>query len=72
MARMVTHCMDCIHSVYCSSFGEFKCLVKTIRIYEPEKEARKCKDFKKQTKKSSDDDPKCHCKHCLAREDESE
>ena len=70
MARLAISCIDCIHAVYCSSWGEYKCLVKERRIYEPENEARRCKDYKKASKKSGEDSPKCQCKHCQARESE--
>lgn len=69
MARMVTHCMDCEHSIFCSGWSEYKCRIKECRIYEPEKEARKCKDFKKKTSKVDDDESKCHCKVCRSMEE---
>lgn len=56
-------CMDCKNSVWCRTWGEFKCVVKQRRIYEPENEALNCEDFKKERKK---DDAKCQCKHCLS------
>lgn len=67
MARWAISCTDCIHAVFCSSWGEYKCLVKERRIYEPENEARRCKDYKKAPKKSSEDEPKCQCKTCITR-----
>ena len=61
-------CMDCKWSIYCYSFGEYKCLVKELRIYEPENEAIGCPDFKKERK--NDEAPKCRCKTCLSRSGE--
>lgn len=68
MARLAISCADCERHVFCSSWGEYKCLVKERRIYEPENEARRCKDYKKAPKKSGEDSPKCQCKSCITRQ----
>ncbi len=73
MALEKRSCIDCEHSIYCDTWGEYKCTVKVMRIYEPENEAIRCKDFKRAPRKDALGDkkkPKCQCKHCQSRVDE--
>lgn len=73
MALEKRHCMNCEHSVFCDSWTEYKCLVKAKRIYEPDKEALRCKDFKKTPRKTAlgeKEKAKCQCKTCQRRVDD--
>ena len=65
-------CMDCKNSIFCNTFGEFKCTVKQRRIYEPENDARDCPDFEKERRGKNEEEPKCHCKHCMSRSGEDD
>ena len=57
-------CKDCEHSIFCPTFGEYKCSLYEKRIYFP-KLIRSC--F---VKKKSDKEKECHCKSCMDRGDE--
>ena len=64
---MEPSCVECKHSVYCESWGEYKCLRKSIRIKNPYFPVN-CDKFKK----SSEEKKVCRCKTCLSKEKEEE
>lgn len=73
MAKEERHCMNCEHSIFCGSWGEYKCLIKIRRIYEPEKEAFGCGDFKQVRRNVNDKkETKCRCKRCIEQEGEGQ
>ena len=61
MAVNEKSCLNCEKSIRCGVWGDWKCLTKVIRIYEPYRTARTCEDYKKDTRKEK---PKCRCKDC--------
>lgn len=67
MAEVERHCGNCEHGILCSTFGDYKCLVKKCRIYEPEKDAAGCVDFKKKRVKLVESERKCRCGFCQKR-----
>lgn len=67
MAIVEKSCMNCEHSIFCESWGEYKCLVKSRRIYEPENEAIFCDDYKRERRRVGESESKCQCKTCLSR-----
>lgn len=70
MRSLVRNCLNCEHGVFCDSWQELKCLVNIRRIYEPDRDALRCRDFKKDKRTEK---PKCQCKTCLVRgNDENE
>lgn len=56
------NCFNCEHAVFCTTWGEVKCLVKKERIYKVEDE-KSCADFKKRTSGDIMSIP-CHCDDC--------
>lgn len=67
MAEVERSCVNCEHSIHCDSWGDYKCLVKKIRVYEPETVGAECKDFKKMQKKNILGEvkkSKCRCSTC--------
>lgn len=55
-------CPTCIHSVWCPTWAEWKCTVKSKRIPVLSR-VKVCSDFKKRDKDF--EEPKCQCKNCL-------
>lgn len=43
-------CKTCIHSAFDPLWGEYKCKVRTVRIYDPDNQEN-CKEYEKQVKK---------------------
>ena len=56
-------CMDCEHSIFCRSLGEYKCTQYNKRIYFPTVR-RSCYVSKKST-----EEKECHCRVCEGRGD---
>ena len=69
MRSLVRNCLSCENQVFCDTWQEAKCTVHMRRIYEPENDALRCPDFKKDRRTEK---PKCQCKQCLARGKEDE
>lgn len=53
-------CGSCVNSIRCETWGEWKCVAKELRIYDP---VIYCKDYKKRGKDFKE--PKCQCEDCL-------
>ena len=51
-ARIEAVCSKCKHAIFDEVFGEYKCGIRHIRIYNPEKYAG-CEHYEKQTTKNS-------------------
>lgn len=58
-------CASCTQSIYCDTWGEWKCKAKEKRIYNY-KTVRNCDDYKKRDKNFKE--PKCQCENCLENE----
>jgi hypothetical protein len=56
-------CQSCIHSIWCPTWGEWKCKAKLMRIY---KEVTECDSYKKRGKLFKES--KCQCEDCLKNE----
>ena len=49
----MSDCAACVHSIFDETWGEYKCKVKKITIYDI-KDHRDCKSFKKQPRVKKD------------------
>lgn len=58
-------CPSCVNSIFCDTWGEWKCLVKERRIYVYAGMTT-CKDYKKRGKDFKK--RKCQCEDCLRNE----
>lgn len=60
-------CPNCIHSVWCPTWAEYKCLKKAIRFSIcGHSQPTGCSDYKKRGKDFKE--PKCQCEDCLKNE----
>ena len=57
----VHNCKDCAHSVFCETWGEYKCLKHEIRKYNS---ADICEDY---TEDPNKEEKSCHCETCEER-----
>ena len=64
---IVADCANCIHSRFCESWGEYKCLKHQHRIYiqSLQEQGIECPDFKRAAK--SIDKKPCQCGTCTGR-----
>lgn len=53
-------CKDCEHSIFCDSWGEWKCTKYSIKVYSV---LTSCPGFEKRTTKMKP----CHCEACLEK-----
>lgn len=58
----MSKCPKCEHSIFCETWGEYKCFVKGRRIYDFEK-IEDCADFHARGVKVKD--PDCQCDDCM-------
>ena len=58
-------CASCTQSIYCDTWGEWKCKAKEKRIYNF-KTITNCEYYKKRDKNFKE--PKCQCENCLENE----
>lgn len=56
-------CKTCAYSIFCPSWGEYKCEMKQHRI-NVNSTKDTCDHYKKNTSKN--DERKCHCSTCVA------
>lgn len=56
-------CETCAESIWCPTWGEWKCKAKSKRIYS---DVTKCSDYKKRDKNFKE--PRCQCDDCLKNE----
>lgn len=56
-------CPSCTQSIWCPSWGEWKCKAKMLRIY---KDVAECDSYKKRGKLFKE--TACHCEDCLKNE----
>lgn len=59
----VSLCKNCSNSLWCYTWGEYRCSVKKRRIYEI---MTKCNDYEKRGKDFKE--TRCHCDDCLKNE----
>lgn len=60
-------CPNCMHSVWCPTWAEYKCLEKEIRFTQYGfEQPTTCSDYKKRDK--SFKERKCQCEDCLKNE----
>lgn len=61
-------CPNCVNSVQCPTWGEYKCLKKEVRLSQYGfKQPTSCRDYKKRGKDFKE--RKCQCEDCLKNED---
>ena len=53
-------CKSCAYSIFCPSWGEYKCEMKQYRVVDKKGD---CEHYKAKTK---NDERKCHCSTCVA------
>lgn len=59
---MTINCKECKHSIFCETFGEYKCTKYARRIYYPER--TECNDYDKFYGEKKEP---CRCRSCLSR-----
>ena len=60
-------CASCTQSIYCDTWGEWKCKAKEKRIYNYKTVTiTNCEYYKKRDKNFKE--PKCQCENCLENE----
>lgn len=57
------NCKNCSNSIFCDTWGEWKCVTRTLRYSEPVED---CEDFVKRS--AGWKEKKCQCKDCLRTE----
>lgn len=57
----VHNCKDCAHSLFCETWGEFKCTKREIRMYNP---INVCEDYIEDPNK---EEKSCCCEICEER-----
>ena len=55
-------CIKCTNSIFCATWGEYKCKVKKERVYG---DISECPDFKRRDKNFKE--PKCQCEDCMSQ-----
>lgn len=58
---MTPNCKDCAYSIFCETWGEYKCTKREIMVPDPEKG---CSGYKFAADKK---DAECHCEECEER-----
>lgn len=58
-------CSSCSNSIWCDTWGEYRCSVLEKRIYNY-KELTKCDNYVKRSKDWKE--PRCQCRSCLVNE----
>lgn len=59
-------CASCSSSIWCPTWGEWKCRLHERRIYSAMLLSKQCPDYKRRPKDFKES--KCQCKSCLENE----